>query len=398
MSQSGTSGANSLPSNHAIVVDCGSGMIKAGMNSDSNPKCIFPSVAGLTANVDIRTQNRRAYVGYDAWAKRHLLSEIMSPIDKGVITDFEMMDKIWQHTFKNELKVKTENYPVLLTEPPLNPLRNREIMTEMMFEKYKVPGLYLAISSVLALYECGRTTGLVVDSGDGSTDVCPIYEGYALPHGILQTDIAGRDLTKYLMKLLTDNEEKSKNDQICTYQFSETRHDDVLLIQEMKEKLCYCAVDYESEGSDSRENWKIGKEQYTLPDKSIVTLGKERIKCPEVMFKPTLIGYEPEGSLHETVIRSLQKCDSDITKELQANVIMTGGNTMFSHMDIRLKKELENLSAPTATINVDAPPERKHSVWIGGALLSSLNKFNRLWITKKQYEEFGSSYVHARCF
>jgi actin len=285
-----------------------------------------------------------------------------------------------------------------MTESPLNPLRNREIITELMFEKYKVPGFYLAIQAVLALFESGRTTGLVVDSGYGQTHVCPIYEGYALPHGILSTNIAGNDLTKYMLKLLTDPEEKAKNEQFTTYPFSESNHRDMLMLQEMKERFCYSAIDYESEGSDSRENWKVRKEEYILPDKSVITIGKERIRCPEIIFKPSLIGWENDG-LHYTVIQSIQKCDSDIVKELQANIVMSGGNTMFDHMSQRLGKELENLSAPTAKIAVHSPPERRNSVWIGAAVLSSLQKFERIWITKKQYEEYGSSsIVHARCF
>lgn len=308
------------------------------------------------------------------------------------------MDKIWNHTFTSELKVKTANYPVLMTESPNNPLKNRETTTEILFEKYEVPAMYLAIQSVLALYESGRTTGIVVDSGDGITDVCPIYEGYALPHGILSSHIAGNDLTRYLLKLLSDSEERSKNDQSCSYPFSESNQNDVLAVRNMKEKVCYCAVDYESEGSDSRENWKITKEQYVLPDKTVIYLGKERIKCPEAMFKPSLIGWEQEG-IHYTVIQSIQKCDPDITKELQGNIVMSGGNTMFNHMSQRLGKELENLSAPTAKISVHAPPERKHSVWIGGAILSSIAQFNRIWMTSQQYKEFGSSaLVHAKCF
>merc|ERR1712031_12139 len=200
--------------------------------------------------------------------------------------------------------------------------------------------------------------GIVMDSGDGASHNVPIYEGYALPHAILRLDLAGRELTNYLMKILTER----------GYSFTTT-----------------------AAASTSLEK------SYELPDGQVITIGNERFRAPEALFQPSFLGMESCG-VHETTYNSIMKCDVDIRKDLYANTVMSGGTTMYPGIADRMQKEITALAPSTIKIKIIAPPERKYSVWIGGSILASLSTLQQMWISKEEYDESGPSIVHRKCF
>ncbi|KAJ7683705.1 actin 1 [Mycena rosella] len=349
--------------NTALVFDNGSGTSKVGFAGKESPHSVFPSIVGRSRFQTAMSDNI-FYVGDEAQAKRGALA-LKYPITGGTYANWDDMEAIWHHTFYNELHVSPDEHPVLLADSPAKINASREHMTQIMFEKFDVPAFYMQIQAVLSLYASGQTTGVVLDSGDGVSHAVPIYEGFALRHAILRMYIAGRELTDYLTTTLMDR----------GYPFTTTAEREI--VEDIKQRLCYTALDFDQETASEKT--------YELPDGTVITIGDERFRTPEALFRPRLMESE-------------LKCDMEVQPYLYGNVVLSGGNTMFPGMADRMQKELSALAPPCHEVKIYAPSDRKYSAWIGGSMLSSLSTFQKLWCSRQEYDEFGPGIVHrSKC-
>ena len=371
--------------NKPLVIDNGTGFTKNGFAGEDQPRSVFPTIIGYPKYqiimTDVEHYVREYYIGEEAINLRGVL-KLVYPVEHGQVQDWDAMERIWHYTFYNDLRVNPNEHPVLLTEPPLNKNQNKEKMAELMFDTFNVPAMYISMQAILSLYASGRTTGIVVDSGDGVTHIVPVYEGFAISHAIHRSDIGGRDVTDYLRRLLRQR----------GYSLSSSAEREI--VRDIKERLCYVALDPEKELKLAEKVSGMEK-TYTLPDGETLTIGAERFMAPELFFNPGAIGSE-ENPLDELIYRSIQNCDVDLRRDLYANIVLSGGSTMFPGLKERLHKELTELVPETMEVKIIAPPERRYSVWIGGSILSSLKTFAKLWVTKKEYKEIGPTAVY-RC-
>ncbi|XP_017367332.1 actin-related protein T1 [Cebus imitator] len=366
----------------AVIFDNGSGLCKAGLSGELGPRHVINSVLGYPKfNKPSARPSQKYLVGQEALYKYEALY-LHYPIQRGLVTGWDDMETLWKHLFEWELRVKPSQQPVLMTEPSLNPRAIREKVAEIMFENFSVPAFYLSNHAVAALYASACVTGLVVDSGDGVTCTVPVYEGYSLPHAVTKLYMAGRDITEHLTRLLFAGG--------CNFPCILNK----AVVNNIKEKLCYIAFEPEEELRKCRGK-VLGA--YRLPDGHVINFGEELYQVPEVLFAPDQLGIHSPG-LSKMVSSSIMKCDTDIQKNLFAEIVLSGGTTLFPGLEERLMKELEQLASKGTPIKITASPDRCFSAWIGASIMTSMSSFRPMWVTSVDFKEYGTSVVQRKCF
>lgn len=374
-----------------VIIDNGSGFIKAGTNTDSLPSVFFPTVVGFPRRRFLHLFNdkpsqEKIFIGDKAVENRHQLT-IVNPIDHGHIDDWEQMAYVWQHVY-DVLGLNPSEHPCLLTEPPNCSSTHRNKLAETLFEGFDAPEVCLGVTGLMAIYGTGQTTGLVVDIGEGVTQCVPVFDGYLEASSLRRSDFGGEELQMYLQKIL------------CDMGYQMTTRDDYEHVRVIKETLCFCSLDPASD----QQRTDLDR-TYHLPDgltlrdgeTTEITLGPERFYPAEALFNPQLCGRD-NPSLTDLIWSSVKACPMENRKSLVASVVLCGGSSMFPGFPERLEQELKNTAPPKSRsiVSVSSPKERQFLVWVGAKTFTdpSLRPMqDHLWITKAEWEEVGPRIV-----
>ncbi len=282
---------NDLPP--VVVLDNGSGYLKAGFSNQKTPEVCIPALVGrqlLRYGEKIETnllegdgpKYKEIMIGDEVIPFRSLL-ELTYPIDEGIIRNPDDLFKLWEYALTNKLKIEDPSESrILVTEAPLNPISNKKTICEILFEQLGVKAMNIEAQAKCSLFCEGIDSGVVLDSGDGVTHCIPISEGNILRYNIERLDIAGRHITQYLIRLL----------QRKGYSFNSSA--DFEFVRYLKEKYCFVSNDIERDRKLERETTYYNS-FHLLPDETRIHISDEKFEAPEILFSPYLIGSDVNG-------------------------------------------------------------------------------------------------------
>ncbi|XP_062938683.1 actin-like protein 7B [Cynocephalus volans] len=364
----------------ALIIDLGSQYCKCGYAGEPRPTYFISSTVGKRCPeaAEAGDSRKETYVGHELLHTEAPL-KLVNPLKHGVVADWDCVQHIWEYMFHTAMKIVPEEHAVLVSDPPLSPSSNREKYAELLFETFRIPAMHVTSQSLLSIYSYGKTSGLVVEIGHGVSHVVPVSEGDVLPGLAGHADYAGGDLTHYLMQLLNE----------AGHGFT---RDHLHIIEHIKKRCCYAALLPDEELGLCPDELRV---DYELPDGKLITIGRERFRCAEPLFSPSLLGCSQPG-LPALTAACLGRCRDAGFQELAANVLLCGGCTMLDGFPERFQREL-SLLCPGAGPAVAAAPERKTSVWTGGSILASLQAFQQLWVSREEFEERGGAAIHGKC-
>ncbi len=369
-----------VPDEAAIVIAYDDANVYLGVSGEKEPRFIFPNVVGRPKSKANPATPKDAYVGIEALEKASLLS-LSNPVEQGVIMQWADFEKVLHHAFYNLLNIRPEEHPVIISEATLNAKPNREKITQILFETFRVPSMYMASGDLFALRATGKTTGIVVKFDDGITSCVAIQDDYVLPHTVKKIKLGGSNSVKYLMKLLTEK----------GYSFTTSKEEQTA--NEIYKKRSFVVLDFEKENEKSEMSTE-NNAVYELPNGEVIKLSTERYRSAEILFNPELVGIENNG-VDKILYESITSCDEGDQANFYNNIVIAGSNSSLKGLRERLTKEISSLTSST-DIKIIAPAGRTTLSWIGASNFSQLETMQELWISVEDFEESGPSIINRR--
>ncbi len=426
----------------AIVADIGSSTARIGFAGSDLPQAYFQCAVGNKVEVPSSSSSKVSSSGYEH--DLSLFREGMSvqyPVKDGLISDWDAYESIWRYSLDRYTRADSRETPMIIAEKPYNPPENRLKLTELMFERFNIPALFVAKDAVLACYACGRTTGLVVDCGGSGCTVTPVQDGWVETRGLNRSAIGGLYMDSYMADLL--RKWRPSNVPLPLFRLERTlsqglnrvitskpralqnvhatydAYMSMELGREMKESISRVAESSLLEMESKLAN--IPLNQYELPDGTLIDVGLERFAASELLFDSAPVDLDSQyvralgvhctrdgalaaskDGLISMAADSVFRCDYELQTALVSNLIVSGGCSVPDNMPERIRADLESMlkiSVPTCRVKVtaSAPNERAICPWLGASILGSLGSFQEMYISKREYDEFGPNIVEKKC-
>eukprot|EP00908_Phaeocystis_cordata_P000622 Transcript_10686.p2 GENE.Transcript_10686~~Transcript_10686.p2 ORF type:complete len:437 (+),score=202.66 Transcript_10686:120-1430(+) len=427
----------------AIVMDLGSSCTKSGYAGEDCPKFVIPSSVGVIGGEEAAAQEgpskRTFHVGTNALAVPREGMRVEGALRDGIVADWDAAEALMEHSLKSCLGCDPTDHPLLLAEPSFNPAANRTKLTELAFEKFQIPALFLSKNAVLAAFAAGRGTAMVLDVGGGATCAAAVHDGYVLNKPLKKSMLGGDLLTEIALKSVSLHDPSPPIQPVyCVKRSADTgikatasyhKYQQLQVLREVKE--CVCRANMytpQTEYPLNTDAW-----EHELPDRSTLDAAWERFHLPELYFHPTMLktpvpgttpppwlataaaqaapppgaaeiaAMVPEAAmgLPEMVAEAIRACDTDTRRELWGSVVVCGGGSLLPGLTERLHARLNQLvpqmSMKVKLIAPTTPQERRFAVWIGGSILASLGSFQQLWMSKAEYDEQGAQGILRKC-
>ena len=371
-----------------IIIDIGSSEIRAGFGSEEKPKVLIKNYFGepkfkkIIRTFDLKGKEKTdQYLGEEC-DKFLGLIKLNYPVVHGSFQREEDILTIFSSIF-SKLGINSQEmkeHPVLITEPILNPYTNREKITHSLLDNLGVPAIFFASQPLLSLFSTSSISGTVLESGEGVTQSCVVYEGYSITSTYERYNYGGREVSEYLKHLL-----KKRG-----YHFYNST--EIKLMNDIKENFCYFDI---NRNNYPEKSFDIQPTQYYLPDGSNITITDEKILAPEMLFNPEFMGKEYLG-FADMIKSSIDK--TDIKKIAYENIWLSGGNTLFKQLKEKLIEELKINLDKNIGINIYENEKIKpqYRCWMGGNIISTLEIFKKMWVTKNEWDEKGSEIIHVK--
>jgi actin-related protein len=377
-----------------LVIDNGSRTIKVGFGGQPEPNDAFPTMTAWQkkpagAKIWVTSQ-RDDFVGNEAWSKRAICN-VVYPIQRGKIDNWDKMEKLWHHSFYSCLRVtpeEAERTVVTIGDVDENVVK----IGQIMFETFNLASLAVITKAASSFLACSKekSTGVSIQSGEHFTQVVPIIEGKVVHEAVSKMNIGGSEIQQYLVKLLEDKKAFS----IAPYEITSREKADIASWMITREKIAEVAVDYENDVKSADVSENIKTFTYPGPQTDVeFKVGSERLSCAELLLRPIENSSVQVKGIHDLIVDSISRCPSSAKEELFSNILISGGNAKIAGLSNRLQMELEKHHSGEVKIIADLPnSDARIRSWAGASELTALeSQYDTLSVSKAEYDEIGPS-------